>query len=109
MALIGIIIALILAVLLFGIIVKAVVGAVMLIIVAFVAGLIATSVLKYSGGLKFTFLAGLGGGILGWVIARLFSLPLAFSIGGLPLIWSILGAMAVVFVAKLGQPVRRRI
>ncbi len=80
------------------------------VLVALVAGLIAESVVGDSRrNPLFTLLVGFIGAIVGAIIAHVSGLPEFISIGGLPVIWTIIGAIVVVFVWHLVRPEHRAI
>lgn len=90
---------------LFIVIVRTVVGLALAVLVALVAGLIAESVVGESRrNPLFTLVIGFVGAIVGAIIARVTDLPRLISIGGLPVIWTIIGAIIVTFVWHLVRP-----
>lgn len=92
---------------LFIVIVRTIIGLALAVLVALVAGLIAENVVGESRrNPLFTLLIGFVGAIVGAIIARLSDLPRFVSIGGLPVIWTIIGAIVVVFVWHLVRPER---
>ncbi len=92
----------------FIVIVRTLIGIALAVVVALVAGLIAESVVGDSRrNPLFTLLVGFIGAIVGAIIARAADLPRLISIGGLPVIWTIIGAIIVVFVWHLVRPERR--
>jgi hypothetical protein len=101
MIIVGAIVALILVLFLIGAVVKLVTAIAMLFLVALLAGVIANAVVKYNNGLTFTFVSGLAGGVLGLVLKAILGGPALLTLGGLPVIWTIAGAIIVVFVAKV--------
>ncbi|MFN8559146.1 MAG: hypothetical protein U0531_18015 [Dehalococcoidia bacterium] len=102
------ILVLILAFFLLGFIFKILFGLALLLVVALLCGWAAQSLLKYPGGLTTAFLSGLIGGVLGWILVALTPLPSLVVIGGLPVVWTLVGAVVVVALAKLGLPAGRR-
>lgn len=76
------------------------------IILAALASLAAQSFLKYKGDINFTMLSGLIGGVLGIVLAKALGVPGWLQwphIGGFPVLWTLIGAVIVVFVAKVSN------
>src|SRR5215212_1824401 len=109
MIVVAIILALIVAFLLLGFIISLLTKLAILLLVALLAGFIARSVLKYNSSLQFTFLSGLAGAAVGWIIQAILGAPSLIKIGGLPVLWTFVGAMIVVAVAKVVEPGRRRV
>src|SRR3990172_13316007 len=104
------VLALIVAVVLFILflaIVRTIVGVALAVLVALVAGLIAESVVGESRrNPLFTIVVGFVGAIVGAIIARTADLPRLITLGGLPVVWTIIGAIIVVFVWHLVRPER---
>lgn len=102
-------IALVLVIVLYAII-KSLIGLALAVLVALVAGLIAESVVGDSRrNPLFTLLVGFVGAVVGAIIAHVSGLPEFISIGGLPVVWTIIGAIVVVFVWHLVRPEHRAI
>ena len=81
------------------VIVQSVIGIILAIVVALVAGIIGERVTGGStGGALQTVLCGFAGAVVGITIAELANLPRLISIGGLPLIWTIIGSIITVAV-----------
>ena len=90
---------------LFFVIVRTLIGLALAVVIALVAGLIAESVV----GAKrrnpmFSIIVGFIGAIVGAMIARAFSLPLLFTVEGLPVVWTIIGAIIVTVVWQAVRP-----
>ncbi len=104
-----ILIILLLAVVLVAWIIKTIVGLALFLAVAGLAGWAAQRFVGYDGGFGFTFISGLIGGVVGIIIQKALGAPSLIAIGGLPLLWTLLGSVIVVGVAKLfDRPVRLR-
>ena len=89
-----------------ALIIIALILALMLAIVG-LASLAAQSLLGYRGaGLIFTMASGFLGAILGIIIARALGMPSWPKIGGLPVLWTLVGAVIVVAIAKVALPRR---
>ncbi|MDO8690085.1 MAG: GlsB/YeaQ/YmgE family stress response membrane protein [Dehalococcoidia bacterium] len=89
----------------FFVIIRTLVGLALAIIIALVAGLIAESLVgKKRRNPIFSIIVGFIGAIVGTMIARALSLPLLFTIEGLPVIWTIVGATIVVVVWQSVRP-----
>jgi uncharacterized membrane protein YeaQ/YmgE (transglycosylase-associated protein family) len=72
-------------------------GLILALVVALVAGIIGEQVTgRTAGGALATLLCGLAGAVVGIIIAELLGLPRLIHIGGLPVIWTIIGAIIVV-------------
>ncbi len=85
--------------LVFFFVVRTVVAVVVAILVALVAGLIAEAIVgERRRNPLFSIIVGFIGAVVGTVIARTFNLPLLLDIGGLPIVWTIVGAIIVVFI-----------
>ncbi len=102
------VLALLLALLIVWFVVKTVVALALLLMLVLVASLVAQSFLHYRGGLTFTLVSGLIGGVVGLLLARLLGMPELLKIGGLPVLWTFIGSLIVVAAAKLVEPGRRR-
>jgi uncharacterized membrane protein YeaQ/YmgE (transglycosylase-associated protein family) len=107
------IIALILALVVFfflvGLVIKAVVWLVLTLLLAGLASLAAQAFVKYKGDLQFTMLSGLVGGVLGIVLAKALGVPgwLQWpSLGGFPVLWTLIGSVIVVLISKVVLPSR---
>ena len=75
-------------------------------ILAALASMAAQAFLKYKGNLNFTMLSGLAGGVVGIVLAKALGVPNWLQwphIGGFPVLWTLVGAGIVVFVAKIAN------
>ena len=84
---------------LFFFVVRTVIAVAVAILIALVAGLIAEAVVgERRRNPLFSIIVGFVGAVVGTVIARTFNLPLFFTIEGLPIIWTIVGAIIVVFL-----------
>jgi len=98
------IIALLLIVLAFAI-VQSVIGLLLALAVALVAGMIGERVTGgEAGGVLATLLCGLAGAVVGIAIAELANLPRLIAIGGLPVIWTIIGSIITVAVWSQIRP-----
>ncbi len=101
----GIAIALIIAVvamIVFFVVLQAVLALVMALVIAFLAGLIAQKVVGTArGGPLMTILLGFIGAVVGSLLAHAFNLPLLIRISGLPVVWTIVGAIIVAFLWNL--------
>lgn len=92
------VIALILLVIVAAII-RTVIGLVLALAVAVIAGLIAREVVGGGkSGILELLLTGLVGALVGTILARAAGLPRFISIGGLPILWTIVGAIIVALV-----------
>jgi len=101
---VSLVIALVLLVLFF-VVVRTLVGLALAVVIALVAGLIAESVV----GAKrrnpvFSIIVGFIGAIVGAMIARAFSLPLLLTVEGLPVVWTVIGAIIVTAVWQTVRP-----
>jgi uncharacterized membrane protein YeaQ/YmgE (transglycosylase-associated protein family) len=75
------------------------VGLLLALVVALVAGIIGERVTGgTTGGALATVLCGLAGAVVGIIIAEVTGLPRLISLGGLPLIWTIVGSIITVAV-----------
>jgi uncharacterized membrane protein YeaQ/YmgE (transglycosylase-associated protein family) len=106
MVVVLVILALIIALWLLSIVVGFLINLALLFTVAFLAGLAAQSWLKYPGGITGAFVSGLIGGVVGILLARLLGAPTLLTIGGLPVLWTVVGAVIVVAIAKVALPQR---
>ena len=85
-------------------------GLVFLLLVALMCGWIAEKALHYKrGGLGSTIGVGLLGAVIGWLIAKLVHLPTAPTIAHLPVLWTIVGSIALVGTMKVIAPPRKRL
>ena len=78
-----------------------------LVLTLFIAGLIgaaAGSWLKYKGGMLFSIGAGLVGAVVGTVLANVLNMPKLLTIADLPILWTVVGSLAVVGAAKVIAP-----
>jgi uncharacterized membrane protein YeaQ/YmgE (transglycosylase-associated protein family) len=98
------ILALILAVVIGFWVVKSVLGLVLMIALAGLIGWAAQSLLGYRRGSLFSIGAGLLGAVLGTVLANILNAPKFPELFNLPLLWTAVGAAAVVAVAKVVAP-----
>ena len=73
----------------------------LVLIIAALASALAQSILKYKGGVAFTFASGLVGAVIGILIQRILGAPSLLAISGVPLLWAFVGSAVVVFAAKL--------
>jgi uncharacterized membrane protein YeaQ/YmgE (transglycosylase-associated protein family) len=91
--------ALLIAILLliaFLIVVQSIVGLILAGLVALAAGYIAEGVAgRRNGGILMTLLLGFIGAVVGTLIARVLDLPVFVRIGGLPVVWTVVGAILV--------------
>jgi uncharacterized membrane protein YeaQ/YmgE (transglycosylase-associated protein family) len=99
--------------LVFFLVVKAVaflIGLVYLLLVALVCGWLAEELVGYKkGGIGTTVGVGLLGALIGWLIAKLFHLPMLIHLAGLPVIWTIVGGAVLAFAMKIMAPTRKRL
>jgi hypothetical protein len=107
------IIALILAIVIFffvvGFVIKAILWLALTLLLAGLASWAAQSFIKYKGDFKFTIISGLLGGVLGIVLAEVLGVPgwLRWpSLGGFPVLWTLVGSGIVVLVSKIVLPSR---
>lgn len=105
------IIALIVAIVIFflvvGLIIKAILWLALTLLLAGLASWAAQSFLKYKGDFRFTMISGLIGGVLGIVLAKSLGVPdwLQWpSLGGFPVLWTLVGAGIVVLISKIVLP-----
>ena len=85
-------------------------GLVFLLLVALVCGWIAESALHYKkGGIGTTVGVGLLGAVVGWLLAKLLHLPTMVAVAHLPVLWTIVGSMALVGTMKVMAPSRKRL
>jgi uncharacterized membrane protein YeaQ/YmgE (transglycosylase-associated protein family) len=102
------ILAFILALFLILKVVSVLVGLVWLLLIATLCGWIAESLLHYrEGGIGTTAGVGLLGAVIGWVLAKVLHLPLAPHIAGLPILWTLVGSVALVAGLRVAAPMRR--
>lgn len=97
----------VLVLVLFMVVVRTIIGLVLLLVIAGLCGAIAESITGYrTGSLVYTVALGLIGAAVGSLIARLLDLPgiLSWSVGGLPVLLTIIGAVLVLFLLKLIRP-----
>ncbi|HZU75599.1 MAG TPA: hypothetical protein VFA70_02475 [Dehalococcoidia bacterium] len=86
------------------------IGLVWLLLVATLCGAIGESVVHYKqGGIGTTVGVGLVGALVGWLIAHLFHLWMGPTVAHLPLIWTVVGSIALVGTMKVVAPVNRRL
>lgn len=110
---IALILALVLVLYLTAVLVKVVFWLILTLLLAVLASLAAQSFVKYRGGVQFTVISGLIGGVVGVALANLLNVPGILrwpSLGAFPVLWAIVGSVIVVFISKLvlpGSPVRR--
>lgn len=98
MVAVGIIVALLLLIA-FIWVVGTLIGLLLAIVVALAAGAVAEKVVGHSrGSILSTLLTGLLGALTGSIIAELAGMPRLLDIGGLPVVWTIIGAIIVAFV-----------
>lgn len=90
--------------------VRALIALALAVILVLVAGLIAQTVTGNSGarGLIAAPAVGLAGAVAGSVVAWVANFPTLVTVGGLPIVWTVLGAIVVGFVWKLFQPSAER-
>ena len=79
-------------------------GLVFFLIVAALCGAAAEYFLGHKEGVGETFLIGLIGAAIGTVLSHVLHLPTLIAIGGVSIVWTIIGAMIVVFLLKLARP-----
>jgi len=80
-------------------IVQSLVGLLLALVVALVAGIIGERVTGGStGGALETILCGLAGAVVGLIIVEITGLPRLISLGGLPVLWTIVGSIITVAV-----------
>jgi hypothetical protein len=82
-------------------------GLILFVVVATLCASAAEYFLGFREGVGETLLIGLIGAALGVVVARILHLPLLLPIFGVPIVWTILGSIAVVGVLKLATGNRR--
>lgn len=98
---------LLVAFLIFVALVRTLIGLALAVLVALIAGLIAESIAgETRRNPLYTLLFGFAGSVVGAIIARAAGLPRLISVGGLPVVWTIIGAIIVVFVWHLVRPER---
>lgn len=98
------ILALILAVIVGFWVIKSVLGLVLMLALAGLIGWAAQSLLGYRRGSLFSIGAGLVGAVLGTVLANILHAPKFPELFNLPLLWTAVGSIAVVAVAKVVAP-----
>jgi uncharacterized membrane protein YeaQ/YmgE (transglycosylase-associated protein family) len=77
-----------------------------LLVVAGICGALGQAITGYSrGGCLVSIALGFIGALLGMALARVLGLPELLSVGGFPVVWSIIGS--ALFVAVLGLLTRR--
>jgi uncharacterized membrane protein YeaQ/YmgE (transglycosylase-associated protein family) len=76
-------------------------GLVFFLVVAALCGAAAEYFLGHREGVGETFLIGLIGAAIGAVLAHVLHLPGLIHIGGVSIVWTVVGAMIVVFLLKL--------
>lgn len=76
-------------------------GLALLLLIAYAAGAVAQSWLKYPGGFLSAFISGLLGGVVGLILAKLLHAPTLLTISGLPVLWTFVGAVIVVGANKV--------
>jgi uncharacterized membrane protein YeaQ/YmgE (transglycosylase-associated protein family) len=99
-----ILIALLLAIIVAGFIIKSLVGLALMLLVAGLIGALAGSWLNYKGGFLFSIGAGLIGAVVGTIIANILHLPKFPELFNLPLLWTVAGSVIVVAAAKVVAP-----
>lgn len=88
-------------------IVRSLIGLALAFLVALLAGLFAENLVgEQQRDPLLTLLLGFIGAITGAVIARVTDLPRLITVGGLPLIWTIIGTIIVAFAWHLLRPLR---
>ena len=70
-------------------------------LIVLLCGFIAQAIVKYRGGLEFTLVSALIGGVVGLVLQWLLPGGRLLTISGVPVVWTILGSVIVIFIAKL--------
>lgn len=80
------------------------IGLVFFLVIAAICGAVAERFLRHREGVGETFLIGLIGAAIGTVLAHVLHLPRLLSISGVSIVWTIIGAMIVVFLLKLASP-----
>lgn len=85
-------------------IVGAIVGLLLMILLGGLIGAAAQSVVGYKGGFLFSIGAGLVGAVVGTIIANLLGAPKLLTLANLPILWTVVGSVAVVAAAKLVRP-----
>ena len=81
-------------------------GLVFFLVVAALCGAAAEYFLGHKEGIGETFLIGLIGAAIGAVLSHVLHLPTLISVSGVSIVWTIIGAMIVVFLLKLASPER---
>ncbi len=100
----ALVIALVLLVLFF-VVVRTLTILALAVLVALVAGLVAESVAGDRGRNPiFTIFIGFMGALVGTIIATLFGFPRLITIGGLSVIWTVVGAIIVVMAWQAVRP-----
>lgn len=102
------ILALIVAVVLAWLLVKTLIGLVLFLVIAGLCSAAAQALVEYKRGLSFTVASGLGGALVGLILAKALRLPALITIGHLPILWTLAGSLIVVAAAKVVMPQRRR-
>jgi uncharacterized membrane protein YeaQ/YmgE (transglycosylase-associated protein family) len=85
-----------------------VIGFILMLALAGIIGAAIGSLLNYRGGILFSIGAGLAGAVIGTVIANLLGMPKFLTLWNLPILWTVVGAAAVVAAAKVVMPGDRR-
>lgn len=81
-------------------IVRTLVGIIVFLVVAALCGAAAEYFLGAKEGVGETLVIGLIGAALGTILSHLLRLPSLIVIGGLPLVWTIVGSMIVIAILK---------
>ena len=80
------------------------VGIALMLLLAGLIGAAAQALIGYKGGFLFSIVAGLVGAVVGTVLANALDAPKFPTLFNLPLLWTTVGAIGVVAVAKAVAP-----
>lgn len=96
---VGLAVLFILLVVLFFVVISTLVGFLLAILVALGAGLLADRIVgRHRGGILSSIAVGFLGALVGSIAAEPLDAPAFITLGGLPVVWTILGAIAVAAV-----------
>lgn len=102
----SVLIALVLLLILFAVL-QSLFALALTVLVALAAGLVAEGIAgNRRGNPLVSIVIGFAGAVVGTVIAELLNLPRFFSIGGLPVIWTVIGAIIVALIWGAVMPAR---
>ncbi|MGH2588054.1 MAG: hypothetical protein ACRDJE_24300 [Dehalococcoidia bacterium] len=85
-------------------VISQVMGLILMLALAGIIGAAMGSLLNYKGSLLFSVGAGLAGAVLGTVFANILDVPKFLTLWNLPVLWTAIGAAAVVGIAKVVTP-----